>query len=299
MLKTIHKYQKSPILYVLMAAVGFAMLGFGVDFLGPDQTGYAVKVDDTEVSYSDFTRQRRNLEDRYRSQYGNLYYQISQQEDWNINQQVLDALIPRILLEKTIHEYNLFAGDSEVRKILLSSFPDKGIYEAYLKQVGMTAKEFQKQLEADAVQAQFAALITDFSYVSKKEALSLLEREETTYAINHVEVDPKTFIEKVEVPADEVLENYFTENLTDYEREERVSYNYVVFDPAKNLNLVDVQPDDIEMYYAEHESNYMSPARAKTRHILLTIPEDSDDAKKEEMKKTAEEVHIKALAGDE
>jgi peptidyl-prolyl cis-trans isomerase D len=302
MLKTIHKYQKSIISFVIMAAVCLAMLGFGMGSYSDRQETYAIKIDDTVISYTDFYRQKKNLEDMYLRQFGDFYYQLKQSQKWNLDQQVIDRTIPSVLLRKLAAAFGLYVGNQELRKLIKQNFPggyDANTYRTYLAQIGMTAADFEKQLSEDALLVQFRSLITDLSRSSRKEALALIKREKTVYKADYLSILPKDYIKSVKDPSDQELEDYFTDNATDYEIAPRISYDYIVFDPKDHIDQVEVPPEDIEFYYVDHMSDYANPPKVSVSHIQLTFPADPSQEDKDKLKRKAEKIRKKAVGGED
>ena len=70
MLRLFHKYERSVLLYIVIGLVLLAMMGFGVDWLGPGREDYAIKIDDHKISREDFARERRALDEAYRRRLG-------------------------------------------------------------------------------------------------------------------------------------------------------------------------------------------------------------------------------------
>ncbi|NLF24174.1 MAG: hypothetical protein GX589_00750 [Deltaproteobacteria bacterium] len=295
MLEFFHKHTQSVILYFIIFLVLISMLGFGVDFMGPSREDYVIKIDDHKISRDDFAQERRALDDLYRRQLGEMYAQLAGSPEWNIDSQVVDRLIQNFLLERTALESGLGVGD--LKRVLVESLGgryDPRLYMAYLEQLGMSSAAYEAQLLSRSLKEQLIAFIQDMSRASKSEALALLQREQTAYQVDYTAVDPAHLAQTMSAPEQTVLEQYYAENLDRYERPARVSYDFIAFNPKKHLDWVELAPEDIELYYADHQEKYMHPEQAKVSMILMAYPEGADDKAKQELKDRAEEVQTRA-----
>ena len=301
MLKTIHKYQKSFIFYIFAGLIAMAMLGFGVDFLGTGSNqGYAIKVDDKEINFTDFSNERRQIEERLRSQFGDFYSQLLSSGGINLDQQTVDVVIRNSLLDKAADNFDLYVGSNQLRNFLDQSFGgdfNQESYRALLSQLRTTSTAFEASISDDIRRAQFFDIFSDVSSASAIEAKTLLERDETQYNVDYVEFDPKEYEAKVSVPEDSVLEEFYNENVTDYELEQRVSYDYVVLKPEENLDIVEVLPEDIEVYYADRLQDYTQEEQVKLRMIKLNFPADLNPAEIAKVRTLAEKIHKDAQSG--
>jgi len=307
LIKTIHRYQNSILLYFIMGVVAFSMIGFGMDFgtrSGRGERGeYAIKIDDHEISYPEFERYRRSLENYYRSMYGKYYQQLVRAQGFNLAQQAVDQMIPNYLLLRTAKKLGLRTGPQQVLERVTEQMPggnfDRAAYASILRQVGMSAPEFERTMADEALRDQLREIIPDMSRASKAEALSLLQRDETAYDVQYLEFDPAAFAKKVEVPADDKLDAYYQEHASEYERPARASYDFIVFDPKERLDMVEVNEDEIELYYADNPTEFTTADRARLQLIRISIPKEADAAARSELRKKAEEAQDKAHAGED
>ena len=303
MLKFMHKHNNSLLGFVVIAAICLVMTGFGVDFLGGgDQETYAIKVNDQTVSYGDFNDRREQLQNLYRQRFGANFYQIMESLKIDLNQQVIDRAISDTLVSGEARSKELFVGDNAVRDTLQELIPGGFSSEAYsslLRRIGKTPAEFEEQLRNDLLRSQYGGLLRDASRASRREARVALERAETVYAVDYVEVDPASLGSEVADPSDEELEAFYTDRETDFEQPAKVSYEYVVFDPVEFMKIVDVDEEDVELYYVDNERDFRTPKRLKASHIQLNFAQDADEDAKLGLQAQAEQAHIRALAGED
>lgn len=302
MLQVFHNFKKSYVIILLVLVVAFVMTGFGLNMGGSRQSLAAVTINGEEISYQDFLRERQNLERRYRQVFGENYDNFA--ANLRLNQQIIDGLIAKKLLQSYAKEIGFVPSREGVRKILMNSglFQngyDQNLYRAYLQQLGMTSSQFEGELELEALTAQFSELIQNASFASKQETEVGVTRAETTYDAEYVTFAPESYMAGIKEPALEDLKKIYEDNSTDYETAPAVSYHYVVFDPAEWLTKVEVMPEDVEFYYTENESRFKLPEQVKISRILLSFGKDDSPAKMSELKTKAEELHNKASVGED
>ena len=307
LIKVIHRVQSSILLYIVMGVVAFSMIGFGMSRRMQKASGgssgrreYAIKIDDHEISYTDFYRYRTNLEEYYRRIYGSYWPQLMQ--GVNLTQQTIDQLIPGYLLERTAKQFGLHVGPQQVREMIVAQMGgifDPRMYAALLRRNGMTAPDYERQMADEGVRAQLRQVIEDLSHASKAEAYALLERDETAYDAQYLEFDPAAFVSKVPAPSDDALQSYFQERLASYEKPARISYEFTAFDPKQLVSLVQITEDDVELYYTDHEGDFTTPDRARIQMLRLSIPQEADDAARAELRKKADSLREQAAGGED
>ena len=101
MLQLFHKNQKSVLLVILAIVISLSMLTFGVaPGGGSSRNNFALKVNGQEISQTEFSNARSNLESSYRSRFGTLYDQLLGQLGVNLTEQTIENLIPQTLLRQ-------------------------------------------------------------------------------------------------------------------------------------------------------------------------------------------------------
>jgi peptidyl-prolyl cis-trans isomerase D len=175
---------------------------------------------------------------------------------------------------------------------------DSGAYAAFLRQIGMNSQAFENRVRSDALRQEYLGALRLVSMPSQRESAGAVLREETKFNFEYVEFDPTNFQKEVKDPDAAALEAYYQEHGSEYQLAPRVSYDFVAFDPEKFLDLVEVAPEDIELYYADHQSEFMTDEQVKVRHIQLTYAKSANPTEMAALKDKAEEVHQKALSGE-
>lgn len=303
MLKAMHKYRKSLFGILLIALVCMTMTGFGLEMLNRRPEPYAIRIGEHSISYEQFNQERRQLEERYRSIFGNNFQQMAQQLNLNLSQQAVDKAINDHLIEREAAEKNLVVGDESVasliRTALFGNRPfDANAYRGFLRQAGVTTQQFEASVRSDALRQQYLGLLRVAATPSDNELRQGIIRDETTYNVSYVEFDPAQFQKELVAPDAAALEAFYAERSEGYELPPRISYDYVVLDPKKFLDLVEVTPEDIELFYADNQHQFTNEEQIQARHVQLNYSKDATPAEMASLKTRAEEVHQRAVAGE-
>lgn len=301
MLETIHRHNSRAVGLFITLILCFAMAPFGVDmFRNLQGEKPAIKIEDTEITTREFYRERQMIEEYFRRSYGQAYEQIAKMI--NISQQTTDSLIERTLLSQFAGQLGFVPSPSEVSQRLRSMGLASGSagsiqYRSMLKQLGISAKDFDNTLGAQILQSQVRDLLHQLSGISNKEIEARAARKLRSYDLSVVKISPADLEKEYTKPSPEQLEKFYAENNLDYQLPARISYQYVVFDPSKLLDLVSIEQEDIELFYAEHESEFKQEESLRARIISINVPSTADDKAKAEIQIKAEEIHQKLMAG--
>ena len=144
MLKITQKYYRSVIGFFFIALISLSMLFFGMDLGGPQQDSHAMKINDTEISFSEVYQRRREYQDQLRQAFGPNYMQIAGEHLGEMNQRVVDNLVSEIILLQLAADLGLVAGARKIQSDIQEMFGGNfslAMYEGFLQQQGFTARQ--------------------------------------------------------------------------------------------------------------------------------------------------------------
>ena len=159
------------ILYVIAAAFVLTLL------FDPTAGSYgpggqvAATVGPEQITYDEFRREYRNLEDRYRQMFGQQW-NSEMAEQLNIAKQALDQLIDRRILLLEADRAGLIASDEEVRNAVVEVFTDEeGKFlgrervQNYLRNVRMSEQEFDNRIRQDVLVIKLRSVLSDTLFI--------------------------------------------------------------------------------------------------------------------------------------
>lgn len=275
MLRAFHKYQKSVLLIFLAVIICAAMLLFGLNPYGNStREAYALKINGEEISQNDFYNARRNLENNYRQRFGEMYEQLIKLAGIDVTQQTVDQLISRALLTQFAKNQDLVVSPEAVKSAILGFFGNnfsRETYQAYLQNTGQTAESFEASLAGNLLPEELMKIIKTHTNASRFEIENSLIKADTKYSYSSIIFDPEKYLTEIKDATADVLAVYYEENAAEYEIPEKVKYSYVALDPEQYLNLVEILPEDIELYYSDHLNDYSNPEEAKVSQSVIAF----------------------------
>ena len=200
--------------------------------------------------------------------------------------QSLDQLINQAVLVETSDQLGVVTPAGEVDKSLLEnpSFQtdgkfDQDLYVRLLGQYGYTPVTFREQVTQEMAISQLQASITDSSSVPRWQLREFAALMNQRRDLAWLPLTQSAFAAKVEV-TDEDIEASYADNRLEYETEDTVDLDYVVFSSQSLAGdpSIEIKEEDLR---AGFEADLKALAETEQRvssHILLRITESRDDA---------------------
>jgi peptidyl-prolyl cis-trans isomerase D len=226
-------------------------------------------------------------------------------------QQVGQELVQQQVLLQEAHKLGVFATDNDVRQYLRTGptgqvlYPDgKFIGEDAYKQLiddrlHESVDDFEGQIKDEITVRRLQALITAGVTVSDQEVRDAYLKQNIKIKFDYAVISADD-LRKTINPSDADLEAFFKKNAAQYAQavpEER-KITYIAFTQEQVPGGVP-QPSQqqIQQYYNDHLSDYQVPDQAKSRHILISVPEGADAKTDAAAKAKAESVLKQLQAG--
>jgi len=274
--------------WILLAVVAAFVFGFVFLDMGlsgalrgrkDDTRAYAARVNGETISYSDYQRAVKNLEDMYRQMYGQQFTPEMAQS-MGLGKQVLDSLVDQRLLAQEAARLHLDATQEEVRNKLLSipTFTQDGKFvgmEMYTRYVTgplgyQSAAAFESDLAREITLQKMESALMNTVVVSEKAAESEYRRTNENAKIRMVLLPAAVQAATMSVTPAEV-EAYYKANLPKYAHGEQRQVRYLLADYAKIRTLMTPSDAELRAAYAANGSRYKRPAAAHVLHILVKV----------------------------
>jgi peptidyl-prolyl cis-trans isomerase D len=223
-------------------------------------------------------------------------------------QQVGQQLVQQQVLLQEAHRLGVTATDDDVRTYLRTGptgqviFPggkyigDQAYAQLVNDRLNMSVKDFEDGIKDDITARRLQALITSGVTVSDQEVRSTYIKQNIKIKFDYAVISSDD-LQKTINPSDSDLEAFFKKNAARYANavpEER-KITYFAFNASQIPGGVP-QPaqQQIQQYYNEHVGDYAVPEQARSRHILISVPEGAD-AKTDAAAKGKAEMILKQL----
>ncbi len=244
-------------------------------------TAVAATVGDETISLAEFRRQYRNLEDRYRQTFGDQFNSDLARQ-FNLHIQALDQLIDSRILLMEAKRIGLRATDSEVRDAILQ-------YPAFLDENNnfIGTERYEQILRSSRMTpGDFEDSLREQVLISKLNAILAQTAfvSDADVEKSYREQAERAEIRFVQLPgaefASEVsasreeLESYFAEHETDYELPEQRIVDYLLVDTVKLRREIEIPDEELSAYYNDNQGDYTREEQVQARHILLRITPD-------------------------
>jgi peptidyl-prolyl cis-trans isomerase D len=166
------------------------------------------------------------------------------------------------------------------------------------ERLNTTVKDFEEDVKRDIVIKRLQALITAGVTVGDQEIRDSYRKENIKVKFDYAVISADDLRKQIN-PTDADLEAFFKKNAARYATavpEER-KITYFAFTPNELPGGVP-QPSqqDIQQYFAAHQSEYSVPEQAKSRHILIKVAAGAD-AKADAAAKAKAEGLLKQIQG--
>jgi len=245
--------------------------------------GVAAKIGKTTISESQFVKEMRNTDQRFRSMYGDQYDQVRGQLD--IPTITLQNLIDRQLLLEQAARLGLEVNDTELLE-RITSFPafqrDDGtfvgeeLYGRVLRANQMTADEFEGSLRRDLLVEKLQQAMAAGIVISDAEVEAEYRRRNDSASAEVVFVGVERGLERATVSDDEARA-FFDSHRDRFTRPDQWKLHYLLVDSFRLRRAMTVSDAQIQEYYTSHQTEFAKDEQVRARHILVK-PKTEDDA---------------------
>ncbi len=224
-----------------------------------------------------------------------------------LEEQVLQALVIRRLVELEAERLGLGVPDDEVARRLTSSpeFQLDGQFiggdeiRRRLELRGLRVKDFEDQLRTQMLEERLRALVTDGVGVTPAEVEREFRRRTEQIRLEYVKVDADRFDAEIN-PTDEETQVRFTENQEFYRIPERRVVSYVLLDAGALRSRVTITEPEMLAYYQQNSRDFAEEEQVCASHVLVKVKADESDEQghsEEDARLLAQQVLDKARAG--
>lgn len=271
--------------WVIMALLIFGLGGFGVTNFGGSVQSIG-KVGDTEIPLNEYARE---LSQELRAAQAQFGQNLTLQEAtlFGVPDRARANVINAATLDNELTRMNLSVGDAEVRRTLLNYDAFKGLdgkfdREAYrftLDQNGLSEKQFEEQIRAEATRTILQAAV--LSGISAPEAYTgaLYDFIASRRSFDMIELTANDLPEPVGDPSDADLQAYYEANPAAFTTPETKQITYAWLSPEMLIDTVDVDIDALRALYEDRADEYKQPERRLVERLIFATADEAQAAK--------------------
>ena len=306
MLQAIHDRVTGWIAWIIIGLIIVVFALWGVDsYLRNEAKVYAAKVNDVEISTSEYRLAKQQQTQRMRAMLGEQFNpDIANTPEFK--SAVLDRLIEEELLVQAATDVGLAASDAYLAA-RIQSIPEfqgedgkfsQERYQRLLAQQGLTVPAFERQVRRSLLINQFVGSVTDSAIVVAEEVEQGLRLQGQQRKLQYIRIPVTRHLEKAEVKPEDVAA-YYENNKARFVEPEQVRLQYVelsLTDIAAGMQATDAE---IEALYAEEKARLMTEEQRRARHILIKVDEKADDEAVAAASRKAEDLVKRLRAGED
>jgi peptidyl-prolyl cis-trans isomerase D len=270
---------------VMIAVVGFLVISFAIWGIGDIFRGFGrstfAKIGGTEIPIETF---RQLYNERLRLVGNQLGRQISldQARQLGLDRQIVGQLVAEIVLDERARALRLGVTDAEVARRItadpgfrgLTGQFDRATFEAVIRQAGFTEVRFVAEQRRQLVRRQLGGTIVAGSTLPKA-ALEAADRYHNEQrSIEYVLID-RAQAGTVELPAPEVLAQYFDERKILFRAPEYRKIVVVPLIPSEQARWVEISDAELMKAFEERRSRFVEPERRTLQQMVFPNAEDA------------------------
>jgi peptidyl-prolyl cis-trans isomerase D len=266
-----------------------------LDFTGTTTRG-AAEVDGEEIPANEATKAWSDTQARWSQQFGT---EIPAEQRARIQDNILDNLVLRKLLEMRLEDANFRVSDSRV----LSEFEkvpafkdengkfDPSLARQVLQSNNISEREFFDESRSQLLLNQLQQGVSSSYFLTRAEAQRLFNLENEEREIEYAQFKAEDYVGAE--PVDDAAIKDYDKNGDRFMTTESVSLEYAELRLEQLASQVVPTEDDLRKLYDDNRANFVLEERRRARHILIPVEGDDDAG----ARKQAESVLAEARAG--
>ena len=264
---------------IILLIIPFAFWGINYYF---NQGGNVnvVKVNGTKINLQQYQQAYQTVRQRWET--SNKNEPLTPDQEKRLKQQTLDGLTSRELLNQLNASIGMYVGDRQVQSTIesISEFQgakgfDKGLYESYVSQTGMSVPAFERQLRSDMISDQTRFGLIETEFMTDKEISLVTSLINQARDIDYAVLSSSESKEKT-VVSDKDVQTYYQEHNQDFRIPEQVKIAYVDLSMKKLADAVQVSDSELKSYYNTNKANYGIEEQRSIKQIFIKIPDKND-----------------------
>ena len=261
------------IVIVVLIGLPFALWGIQSYF---DDAGprYAAKVNDSEISASEFERsvsmQRQSM---LQQNDGKLPI-----EENVLRERTLSQMINQRLLEGVTYENGYRISDTVLSERIKQLFTVDGVFdrqrfEATVASIGMNVPMYENALRNELRLQQMQSGIANSAFVTTQEVTNLARLSEQTRDISVLTFNIDHFSTAAKA-TDEEIKQYYETNLSQFMVPEKMKVDYVEITSDSLAENIEIDEEQIKKMYDNYVKSVAGREERKASHILIQTSEN-------------------------
>jgi peptidyl-prolyl cis-trans isomerase D len=223
---------------------------------------------------------------------------------YNVREEALEQLVDEQLVLDEAHRLGLTISDAALERTIeaLPAFQvdghfDLASYQTALRSENMRPSDFESEMRLQMLQELIQRMVTQTVEISDTEMRQLYDQLNLKLAMSYVEIPYKNF-ESAITPTEKQIADFFEAHREQFREPERVSFDFIRYDPDRLAGKLNPSDKDIQNYYNLHRDSALThPEQVRARHILIAVASDATPTQKAAAKAKAEDLVKQIKAG--
>jgi peptidyl-prolyl cis-trans isomerase D len=278
--------------WILWAVIGVFVLYVFVDFGSGVNPGNApvraaATVGDEEITYREYEREYRRLEDQFRQQLGGqLTPELAEQ--LRLPMQALNRLINRKVLLGEAERLDLEVSDKELRAYIVSlptfqdadgKFAGAEAYERAVRGLGFTPDGFEQEIRQQLLLQRVLGAFERSVVVSAGEVDERYRQQVEKAKLRYVALPFGALASDLQT-TDAELQKWFEAHRDQYQMPETRVADYLLIDPRRLQETLQIPEAELRAHYDQNEQEFTEQEQIRARHILVDTDEQVAEAKR-------------------
>lgn len=269
---------------LLLLVVSFGVWGIGDVLRTSGRNPTIATIGATEISAAEYLHALHREAENLRASMGGDY-SPDMLKNPMLNGWVLRQLVNNALMRQEADAIGLVPGDAEVVRRIRSDQMfqdnsgnfDKKIFEARLSGLGMSEKNYVKELKAELATSILMDTLTGTIPVPATEVRTLLEAREERRSVTVYALTPE-LVSNVAVPDEKQIKAYYDAHSKEFTVPEYRNLSYVAMTAADVRKDAPVSQDQLKAAYNERIDEFKRPERRTIEQLLFASEEQAKKA---------------------
>jgi peptidyl-prolyl cis-trans isomerase D len=223
---------------------------------------------------------------------------------YNVREQALEQLVDQQLVLDEANRLGLRISDAALERMIeaqtafqVDGHFDLAIYQTALRGENMRPADFESEVRLEMLQQLMQRMVTQTVVISDSEMRQIYDQLNLKLAMSYVEISYKDF-ESTSIPTTKQIADFFQDHREQFREPERISFDFIRYDPDKLAAKFNPSDKDIQNYYnRQRDTGLTHPEQVRARHILIAVASDATPAQKAAAKAKADDLMKQIKAG--
>lgn len=286
------------LMQIVLAVIFLPFAFFGVEsYFSNDGMGAEVaRVGDYRVTQQEFQRSLQQRQEEMRRMVNNAPLDPAMLDSPEMRFAALEQIVRDRLLLSQAFRLGIKVTDEQLRHLITTqqSFMQDGkfskdLYEAFLRNQGLTAVAFEADLRRDLLKQPLVDAFGVSAMIPRTVVDRIIRLSEQTREVSVATIELSGFAAQVSID-DAAVKAYYDSRTAQFQVPEQVRLEYVVLSLDNVAAQMEAKPEDVRRAYDENPARFSSPEERSASHILIAVPGDASAEAKAAAKAKAADI---------